>query len=102
MADEATNWAGLAQWALSNPEKIALGLVIVAGAWRWIREVLREAKEDATHETFTEILMRENKELRAELRELRRRNGGSSGSGSGSGPSNGNLNDRGNDRESPR
>jgi len=76
------NWVGLAQWIISNPEKLALGLVVVTGAWRWIREIWHETKEGAAHETFTDSLlrergelMRENKELRAELRELRKKNG---------------------------
>jgi len=69
------NWATLLQWALSNPEKGALFLVVMAGAWRWIRELRKEATEDRQHDSFTEILLRENKELRAELKELRRRNG---------------------------
>lgn len=74
MGDDSSNWATLLQWALSNPEKGALFLVVMAGAWRWIRELRKEATEDRQHDTFTEILLRENKELRAELKELRRRN----------------------------
>lgn len=78
MADDAGQWAALLQWALSNPEKGALFLVLVAGAWRWIRELRKEVKEDGQHESFTEMLLRENKELRAELRELRKKNGNGS------------------------
>lgn len=75
------NWATLLQWALSNPEKGALFLVVMAGAWRWLRELRKEAVEDRQHDSFTEILLRENKELRAELKELRRRNGNSNSPG---------------------
>lgn len=75
MGDDSSNWATLLQWALSNPEKGALFLVVMAGAWRWIRELRKEVAEDRQHDSFTEILLRENKELRAELKELRRRNG---------------------------
>lgn len=74
MGDDSSNWATLLQWALSNPEKGALFLVVMAGAWRWIRELRKEVAEDRQHDSFTEILLRENKELRAELKELRRRN----------------------------
>lgn len=63
------------QWVLANPEKGALFLVILAGAWRWIRELRKEVVEDRQHENLTEMLLRENKELRAELKDLRRRNG---------------------------
>ena len=94
MADDLGKWTGSIQWLVSNPEKIALILVILAGAWRWIKELIRSAKDDENHETFTEILMRENKELRMELREERRKKNNSA--------NNGNINDRGNDRESPR
>lgn len=79
MADDPSQWAAVLQWVLSNPEKGALFLVVLAGAWRWIRELRKEVKEDAVHESFTEILLRENKELRAELKDIRRRNGNSNG-----------------------
>lgn len=79
MTDEPSQWAAVLQWALANPEKGALFLVILAGAWRWIRELRREVVGDKQQESFTEILLRENKELRAELKELRRRNGSGSG-----------------------
>lgn len=69
------HWAALLQWLLSNPEKGALFLVILAGAWRWLHELRRDAVQDQNHESFTEMLLRENRELRAELRELRRKNG---------------------------
>lgn len=75
MVDEVGHWTALLQWVLGNPEKGALFLVILAGAWRWLRELRRDVVDDQQHESFTEMLMRENKELRAELREERRKNG---------------------------
>ena len=65
MTDDGGHWAALLQWVLGNPEKGALFLVILAGAWRWLRELRRDVVDDQQHESFTEILMRENKELRA-------------------------------------
>lgn len=73
------HWAALLQWILGNPEKVALFLVILAGAWRWLRELRHDVVDDQRHETFTEMLLRENKELRAELRELRKKNGNGNG-----------------------
>jgi len=75
VADDAGSWASLVQWVLSNPEKGALFLVIAAGAWRWLRELRGEAKTEDSKESFMDILLRENKELRAELRRYRRRPG---------------------------
>ncbi len=79
MTDEVGHWAALLQWVLGNPEKGALFLVILAGAWRWLRELRRDVVDDQYHETFAELLLRENKELRAELRELRKKNGNGNG-----------------------
>lgn len=73
MADDAGSWAALAQWVLSNPEKGALFLVVLAGAWRWLRELRNSARDDGDRETLMETLIRENRELRSELREERRR-----------------------------
>lgn len=71
MADE-NQWAGFAQWVLSNPEKVALFLVLLAGAWRWLRELWHDERTDNERETIMEALIKENKELRKELREERR------------------------------
>lgn len=68
MGDNAGNWIGFMQWIMNNPEKGALFLVLLAGAWRWLLELRKAGKEDAQHESFTELLLRENKELRTELR----------------------------------
>ena len=68
MADNAPSWSELATAFLTHPEKGALLLVLVAGAWRWIRELWRESKEDLSHESLVELLMKENRELRNELR----------------------------------
>jgi len=81
MTDEVGHWAALLQWVLGNPEKGALFLVILAGAWRWLRELRRDVVDDQHHEAFAELLLRENKELRAELRELRKKNGNGNGNG---------------------
>ena len=72
MADEK-EWAGFLQWVISNPEKIAMFLVVVAGALRWLRELWHGDKADHDRETLMDALIRENKELRAELRDERRR-----------------------------
>lgn len=68
MADNASNWSELLSAILNNPEKGALLLVLLAGAWRWIRELWREGKEDEHHESLVETLMEENRKLREELR----------------------------------
>lgn len=75
MADEPTKWHDLLVAVLDHPEKLALGFVLLAGFWKWIRELFHESKEDSQHETFVDSLLRrlkeseqENKELRDELR----------------------------------
>ena len=68
---DAEAWSRLALALLSSPEKIALGLVIAVGAWRWIRELIHEARGAVHEETLVEMLLRENRELRAELRKRR-------------------------------
>jgi hypothetical protein len=74
MDDNLGKWAEIARWVVSNPEKFALFLVILAGAWRWIRELLHGDKMDADRETLMDTLIRENKDLRSELRDERKRN----------------------------
>lgn len=56
---------------VTHPEKGALLLVLLAGSWRWIRELWKERKDDTTHESLIETLMKENRELREELRKER-------------------------------
>ena len=56
---------------LSSPEKIALGLVVAVGAWRWIRELIREARGMQHEETLVEMLLRENRQQRDELKQSR-------------------------------
>ncbi len=68
VADNASSWSELLSAIFSNPEKGALFLVLLAGAWRWIRELWREGKEDEHHESLVETLMEENRRLREELR----------------------------------
>jgi len=45
VADNASSWSELLAAIFSNPEKGALFLVLLAGAWRWIRELWREARK---------------------------------------------------------
>lgn len=71
MADNAPSWSELITAVLAHPEKGALLLVLIAGAWRWIRELWRETKDDSHHESLIETLMKENRELRDELRKER-------------------------------
>lgn len=59
---------------LENPEKAALLLVVITGAWRWIRELFREHKEDTQHDVFMELLLKEDKDLRAENARLHTEN----------------------------
>ncbi len=73
MADDTGSWAGLIQWVLSNPEKGALFLVLMAGAWTWLKELRGKAKTDDAKEEFLDTLIQENKDLRSELRNERRR-----------------------------
>lgn len=73
MGDESVFIAWLRAF-LTNPEKAALLLVIVVGAWRWIREMIRELRGAEREETMMEMLIRENRELREELRKDREDN----------------------------
>ena len=68
---DADSWSRLALTLLSSPEKIALGLVVVVGAWRWIRELIREARGTQHEETLVEMLLRENRQQRDELKQSR-------------------------------
>lgn len=68
---DADAWSRLALTLISSPEKMALGLVIAVGAWRWIRELVREARGAVHEETLVEMLLRENRDLREELRRRR-------------------------------
>lgn len=70
MGDESVFIAWLRAF-ITNPEKAALLLVIVVGAWRWIREMIRELRGAEREETLMEMLIRENRELREELRKDR-------------------------------
>lgn len=73
MGDESVFIAWLRAF-LTNPEKAALLLVIVVGAWRWLRELIREMRGAEREETLMEMLIRENRELREELRKDREDN----------------------------
>lgn len=69
------DWKEALGMLVSNPEKGALLLVVITGAWRWIRELFREHKEDGLHDVFMDRLLREDSELRAENGRLRAENG---------------------------
>lgn len=71
MADSASGWLNFLQAIVESPEKGALLLVLMAGGWRWIRELWRESKDAGHHETLIEALMRQNKEFMHENKELR-------------------------------
>ena len=72
MAAEEFGWKELVQAFIEHPEKSALFMVLIVGAWRWIRELFHVSKEESQQETFMETLLRENKELRDELKKARR------------------------------
>lgn len=67
------SWSELIKLVLANPEKGALLLVVMAGAWRWLRELRHADKEDTAKESYLDALVKENRLLREELREERRR-----------------------------
>ena len=68
VADNSSSWSELLSAIFNHPEKGALFLVLLAGAWRWLRELWRETKDDTHHESLVKILMEENRKLREELR----------------------------------
>lgn len=72
MADSQPGWSELISTLLNHPEKGALLLVILAGAWRWLRELWRTSKDESHHESLIETLLQENKDLREELRQERK------------------------------
>lgn len=66
--DDSPDWIErLLRLFFDQPEKSALLIVIVAGAWRWLRELIREMRGAEREETMLEMLIRENRELREEL-----------------------------------
>ncbi len=64
-------WTAIIVHILSHPDKVALCIVIMVGAWRWIRELIREARGIAQEESLIETLLRERKESQLENRALR-------------------------------
>ena len=77
MDESIGTWFNLLQWLAENPEKGSLALVLVVGAWRYLRETRTDGKADEARESFTDILLEENRKLREELlaeRERSRRN----------------------------
>lgn len=71
MADES-KWVEALTALMEHPEKGALILVLLAGAWRWLRELFREHKDDEHHDIWMERLLRDDHGLRAENAQLRR------------------------------
>lgn len=72
MSDNSGGWLETVLRAFfDHPEKSALFIVLFAGIWRWIRELIREWRGDIHEETLMESLLRENRELRAELHRYR-------------------------------
>lgn len=72
MADEAALAA--LRWALENPEKCALGMVMLAGVWGWVREFRRAGREDNERESVLDSLLKENRELRRDRDSLAEEN----------------------------
>ena len=67
----------MVRWALENPERGAMAIVLAAGGWRILREIMKDIRGTKTREeTLIETLMRENDELRRENHELRNRSRG--------------------------
>ena len=73
MADEP-KWLEALLSILDHPEKGALFLVILAGAWRWLRELFREHREDAQHDSVLDNLLKECHDLREDNSRLRLEN----------------------------
>jgi len=71
VVDEAGGWLAALTTFIERPEKAALILVVLAGAWRWLRELFREHKDDEHHDTLMERLLQEDQVLRAENAQLR-------------------------------
>lgn len=83
VADDSGDWANIVRWIVANPEKLALALVLVTGAWRWIREAIHDAKGTTREETLVDTLLKErnalaeeNKGLRAEIRDMQKSGNG--------------------------
>lgn len=74
MADDAGGWLAAITAFIERPEKVALLLVVLAGAWRWIRELFREGKDDNRHDTLMDRLLKNDAVLREENDQLREEN----------------------------
>lgn len=73
MADDG-GLGSVLQLIATHPEKGALLLVVLAGAWRWIRELFRENKDDSRHDTVMDRLLKNDAMLREENASLRDEN----------------------------
>lgn len=69
--DDTSTWTSFIQWLFINPEKAALFMVLITGAFRWIKELRRELKDDIRQDTVFELMFKENKELLQENKNLR-------------------------------
>lgn len=75
-ANETGLVVSLFKTIIDNPEKAALGLVILVGGWRTVLEIMHYNKREESKEDYVDALIKENKELREELRRIRNsRNG---------------------------
>ena len=73
MGEDIGTWVSVLKWIAENPEKGSLALVLVVGAWRYLREARTDTKAVDARESFTETLIEENRKLREELLEERER-----------------------------
>ena len=61
------------RWIFDHPEKGAMFIVLMAGGWRILREILKDVRGiPSDQERTVERLTRENRDLREELTRQRR------------------------------
>lgn len=60
---------GMAKWLLENPEKTAMGVVMLAGVWRILWEIWKDVR-GKKDELLIETMLRENHELRERIENL--------------------------------
>ena len=69
--DDTSSWTSFIQWLFTNPEKAALFMVLITGAFRWIKELKKEIKEDHRQDNIFDLMFKENKDLLQENKTLR-------------------------------